>query len=348
MKSAMAGNVKTEDLKDVTGKRKAAILLISLGTEVSSSILKKLTDDEIEAISAEIAKVGTVKPETKQAVLEEFYQMMLARGYVSQGGLRFAKEVLTKALGDSKTERIINRVQGFGEGTSFELLRKVDPLTIANFLKNEHIQTVAFVLANLDPGIAGPVLSKLPPEMQPEVAYRIATMDKPNPDVLPSIEKVLEKHISSDFEQITGKIGGIKKVAESLNEIDSELWQDILEGIEEIDEEVAQDVKNQMFVFQDIVLLDNRSIQEVLKEIETQELAIALKAASNEVKDKIFSNMSRRAADGLKEEIEYLGPMRLVEVEAMQQRIADTVRRLEGEGRIVIAGRGGATSVIVE
>ena len=279
---------------------------------------------------------------------EEFYQMMLARGYVSQGGIRYAEEVLTKALGKSKSERIINRVQGFGEGTSFEMLRKVDPATIANFLKNEHVQTIALVLANLDPSISGPVIAKLPAEVQPDIAYRMATMDKPSPDMLHAIEKVLEKHISSDFEQVTAKIGGTKKVAESLNEIDSELWQDILEGVEEIDADVAQTIKSQMFVFQDITLLDNKMVQEVLKEIETKELAVALKAASNEVKDKFFSNMSKRAATGLKEEIEYLGPMRLIEVEAAQQRIADTVRKLEEEGRIVIAGRGGATSVIVE
>ncbi len=333
---------------DVPGVRKAAVLMISLGTDVSSRIFKNLSEDEIEALSSEIAQVGTVDPDTKQGVLEEFYQMMLARGYISQGGLRFAREVLNKALGETRSDRIMNRVQGFGEGTSFELLRKVDPMTIANFLKNEHIQTIALVLANLDPTLTGPVLAKLPNKIQSDVAHRIATMDKPNPDVVHSIEQVLEKHISSDFEIVSGKVGGTKKVAETLNEIDSELWQDILEGMEEIDPEVAQEVKNQMFVFQDIILLDNRSIQELLKEIETKELAIALKAASEEVKEKIYTNMSKRAAEGLMEEVEYLGPMRLIEVEAMQQRIADTVRRLESEGRIIIAGRGGATSIIVE
>jgi len=340
-------NTKTLDA-EISGRKKAAILLISLGADVSSEVFKHLSEEEIEAISSEIARTGTVSPEVKNAVLQEFYEIMLAQGFISQGGVDFAKEVLTKALGEHKTERILNRVQGLGEGTSFEMLRKVDPDIIANFLKNEHAQTIALVLANLDPSIMGPVIAKLPPELQPEVAYRIATMDRPSPEVLHAIEEVLEKHISSDFEQITAKIGGTKRVAEAMNEIDSEMWQNILEGMEEIDPEVAAEVKSQMFVFNDIVLLDNRSVQELLKEIETKELAVALKAASNEVKEKLLSNMSKRAAEALKEEMEYLGPMRLIEVEAAQQRIADTVRRLEEEGRIIIAGRGGATSVIVE
>ncbi len=333
---------------DISGLRKSAILLISLGEEVSSKIFKKLSDYNIEALSAEIAQTGTVTAEEKQKVLEEFYEMMSLRGYISQGGLSFAENVLRKALGDTKTERMLNRVMGFGEGSSFEMLRKVEPLTLANFLKNEHVQTIALVLANLDPALTGPVLAKLSPDIQSDVAYRIATMDKPNPEMLKSIEEVLAKHISSEFEQVRGSVGGTKSVADALNEIDSELWQDILEGVEDIDPDVAQEVKNNMFVFKDIELLDNRSIQEVLKEVESKELAIALKASSDVIKDMIFSNMSKRAAEGLKEEIEYLGPMRLVEVEAMQQRVADVVRNLEGEGRIVIAGRGGTTSVIVE
>ena len=344
----MAGDRPNNNPSSLNGRQKAAILLISLGSELSSQVLKMMSDEEIEVLSAEIARTGTVNTELKNAVLEEFYETMLARGYIAQGGMDFAREVLTKALGEHRTERILNRVEGLGEGTSFELLRKVDPETIANFLKNEHVQTIALVLANLDPSLTGPVIAKLPPELQPVVAYRIATMDKPSPEVLHAIEEVLEKHISSDFEQVATKMGGTKKVAEAMNEIDTDMWQDILEGMEEIDPEVAAEVKSQMFVFNDIVLLDNRSVQELLKEIETKELAVALKAATNEVKDKILSNMSKRAAEGLKEEIEYLGPMRLIEVEAAQQRIADTVRRLEEEGRIIIAGRGGATSVIVE
>ncbi len=344
----MNKNANAAARSKVSGVRKAAILMISLGEDASSRVFKQLSDFEIESLSSEIAKTGTVTAEEKQSVLEEFYEMMSIHGYISQGGLNFAEKVLRKALGDAKTERMMNRVLGFGEGTSFEMLRKVEPLTIANFLKNEHVQTIALVLANLDPPLSGPVLAKLPGDVQSEVAYRMATMDKPNPDVLKSIEEVLEKHISSEFEHIRGSIGGTKTVADALNAIDLELWQDILEGVEDIDPQVAQEIKNSMFVFKDIELLDNRSIQEVLKEVESKELAIALKASSDSIKDLIYSNMSKRAAESLKEEVEYLGPMRLVEVEAMQQRIADVVRRLEGEGRIVVAGRGGATSVIVE
>ncbi len=344
----MAREIDSVDIDNLNGRKKAAVLLIALGTEVSSMIFKKLSDKEIEELSSEISAIGTVSAEVKGKVLKQFYQMMLAQGYISQGGMGYARDVLKKALGESRSERILNRVQGFGEGTSFEMLRKVDAGTIANFLKNEHIQTISLVLANLESDLAGPVLANLPEEIQPGIAYRIATMDKPSPEVLSEVEQVLEKHISSGFEQMGGKIGGTKKMAESLNEINSEKWQDILEGLEEIDPAIAQEIKNQMFVFGDIVLLDNRSVQELLKEIETADLAIALKAASEEVKEKIFNNMSKRAAASLKEELEYLGPMRLSEVEAMQQRIADTVRRLEMEGTIVIAGRGGAAAEIVE
>lgn len=342
----MQANAKS--IENTGGVRKAAILMISLGEDVSSKVFKKLPDKEIEVLSAEITKTGTVKAEEKQGVLEQFYETMRLQGYISQGGFNFAENVLRKALGDTKTERMLNRVMGLGDGSSFEMLRKVEPLTIANFLKNEHRQTISLVLANLDPALSGQVLSKLPEDIQSDIAFRIATMDKPNPEVLKSIEEVLEKHISSEFETTRGTVGGTKSVADALNEIDSELWMEILEGVEDIDPEVAQEIKNKMFVFKDIELLDNRSVQEVLKEVESKELAIALKAATDKIKEMIYSNMSKRAAEGLREEVEYLGPMRLVEVEAMQQRISDVVRRLEGEGRIVIAGRGGSTSVIVE
>ncbi|MCD6380121.1 flagellar motor switch protein FliG [bacterium] len=330
------------------GVEKAAILLISLGPEVASKIYKKLSDNEIEALSTKISKIGTVKADRKGEILKEFYEMMQAQGYISQGGLEFAEEVLRKSVGDTKANRLLTRLQGFGEGTSFEMLKKVEPNTIANFLRNEHIQTIALVLANLDPAISGPVLAKLPTEIQGDVVYRIATMQRPNPEMLKSIEKVLEKHISSDFDQVTVTVGGTKSVADALNEMDLEMWQEILEDVEDINADIAQEIKQKMFVFKDLELLDNRSIQELLKDVETSELAISLKIASESIREKIFKNMSKRAALGLKEEIEYLGPMRLVEVEAMQQRIADNVRKLEGEGRIVISGRGGATSVMVD
>jgi len=336
-----------EELEN-SGLTKAAILLISLGPEVASKIYQKLSDDEIEAVSSEISRTGTVSAEKKNRVLEEFYRMMKEHGYISQGGLDFTEQVLKKAMGESRAESLITRLQGFGEGTSFEMLKKVEPATIANFLKNEHVQTIALVLAHVSPSISGPVLGKLPEDIQGEVAFRIATMNRPNPEMLDSIENVLEKHISSDFSQIGVQIGGTKTVADSLNEIDVELYQDILDDIEDINPEIAQEIKQKMFVFSDIEMLDDRSVQEVLKEVETQELAIALKSASDSIKEKVFNNMSKRAGVGLKEELEYLGPMRLVEVEAMQQRIADTVRKLEGEGRIVIAGRGGTTAVMVD
>lgn len=334
-------------MSERTGYQKAAILTITLGPKSASAIYGHLNEEEIERVTAEIARLGTITADEKREVLDEFLQMMMAQKYISQGGLDLAQEILDKAVGKHKATAILNRMHGFGANTSFELLQKIEPATIANFLKNEHPQTVAVVLAHMDSRLTGPVLAKLPEEMQPEISYRIATMDRPSPDVLKVVEEVLNSYLSSDFNAMSEQAGGTKKVAEALNEIDREVWREILEGLEEFSKEVAYDVKNQMFIFEDIVTLDDKSIQELLKNVDTKELSMGLKAATDDVKDKIFNNMSKRAVSGIQEDMEYMGPVRVTDVEASQQRIVDVIRKLEEDGTIIL-GKAGGGAVMVE
>jgi flagellar motor switch protein FliG len=334
-------------MKIKTGVQKAAIAIISLGPAAASSLYRHLSEREIEQVSAEIARIGTISPDEKQEVLDEFLQMTMAQRTISQGGLELAREILDKALGRNKANEIINRVLDFGEGSSFEILRKIEPLTVANFLKKEHPQTVATILAHMDSRLMGPVLEKLPPDLQAEVSYRVATLDKQSPEVIRVIEEVLKSSLSSDVSEIARQRGGTKKVAEALNETAPDVWREILDGIEEYSKEVALEVKNQMFIFEDIAELDDKSVQELLKNIDSRELAVALKAASDAIKHKIFGNMSKRAVEGIKEDIEYMGPVRLSDVEAAQQRIVDVLRKLEEDGAVILGGTG-AGAVMVE
>ncbi len=330
-----------------TGIQKAAILIIALGPKAASALYRHMSDHEIERVTAEIARLGRISPEEKQAVLEEFAHLATGPGTISQGGLELAREILDSALGRHKANAIINRVLDFGEGSTFEDLKKIEPLTLANFLKKEHPQTIASVLSHMDSRLMGAVLEKLPSELQAEVSYRVATLGSTNPEVVKMMEDILKSSLSADVSEIARQRGGTKKVAEALNEISPEVWREILDGIEEFSKEIALEVKNQMFVFEDITELDDKSVQEVLKNIDARELAVALKAASEGVKEKIFSNMSKRAVEGIKEDIEYMGPVRLVDVEAAQQRIIDVLRKLEEDG-LVIIGRGGVGAAMVE
>lgn len=334
-------------MSDRSGIEKAAILIISLGPKVASAIYRHLSDKDIERVTAAIARLGMISPEEKQKVLEEFLQMSVAQKYIAQGGMEMAQEILDNALGRYKANSILNRLHGFGEGTSFELLQKIEPITIANFLKKEHPQTIATVLSHMESQRMGPVLSRLPEELQSEVSYRVATMDTPNAEAVKVIEEVVNSYLSGQFSGEARQMGGTKKVADALNEIDPETWHEIIEGIEAMSQEVAQEIKNQMFVFEDIVLLDDKSVQELLKQVEQKDLALALKAASESIKDKIFGNMSKRAGLALKEDMEYMGPVRLTDVEAAQQKIVEVVRKLEEEGTVFV-NRGGSGTVMVE
>ncbi|SHF51512.1 flagellar motor switch protein FliG [Ornithinibacillus halophilus] len=330
----------------LTGKQKAAILLISLGPDVSAQIYKHLTEEEIENLSLEISSVKKVDSTIKDDVVEQFHQIALAQDYISQGGVGYAKTVLEKAFGEQEAAAIIDRLTSSLQVRPFDFARKADPHQILNFIQNEHPQTIALVLSYLDPEQSGQVLSELPQEMQAEVARRIATMDSTSPDIINQVEEVLERKIASSLTADYTQTGGIQAVVEVLNGVDRSTERTILDALEIQDPELADEIKKRMFVFEDIVILDNRAIQRVIREAENDDLRLALKVSSDEVKEIVFKNMSNRMAETFKEEMEYMGPVRLRDVEEAQTRIVAIIRRLEDIGEIVIA-RGGGDDIIV-
>ncbi|MBO1003809.1 flagellar motor switch protein FliG [Pseudogracilibacillus auburnensis] len=333
-------------MKQLTGKQKAAILLISLGPDVSAEVYKHLTEEEIEKLSLEISSVQKVDTHLKEEILEQFHQIAIAQDYISQGGVGYAKTVLEKAFGKQEALSIINRLTSSLQVRPFDFARKADPNQVLNFIQGEHPQTIALVLSYLDPEQAGQILSELEEDVQADIASRIATMDSTPPDIITEIEQVLEKNISSSLTEDYTQTGGIQAVVEVLNEVDRSTERTILDTLEIQDPELAEEIKKRMFIFDDIVILDNRAIQRIIREVENEDLRLALRVASDEVKDVIFKNMSQRMAETFKEEMEYMGPVRLRDVEEAQTRIVGTIRRLDEIGEIVIA-RGGGDDIIV-
>lgn len=319
---------------DLSGLRKAAILLVAMGEEASSNIFKQLNDLEVEMLSKEISLLKTVPADVLSNVSEEFYNMVLAQNYIAAGGLGYAKKVLEKALDSDKAREVLIRVQRSLEVTGFNILKDVDSTQLLAFIQKEHPQTIALVLTQIDVEQASGILSDLPADLRRDVMHRYATMDTVPQDIVKSIEKILESRI--DFGHGGSKFGGVKATAEILNMVGRSVEKNILEGLSKNDPELATEIKNLMFIFEDITILDDRSIQRVLKEIESKELSFALKAVSDEVKEKILSNMSDRASKMVLEEMEYMGPVRLREVEDAQHRIVEVIRRLEEEGEIVV------------
>jgi flagellar motor switch protein FliG len=337
---------KKERKGELSGKQKAAILLISLGPDVSASVYKHLSEEEIEKLTLEISNVRHVEAQEKEAILEEFHQIALAQDYISQGGIAYAKEVLEKALGSEKAMNIINRLTSALMVRPFDFARKADPAQILNFIQNEHPQTIALVLSYLEPTQAGQILSALPQEMQADVARRIAIMDRTSPEIINEIEQILERKLSTTVVQDYTQTGGIEAVVEVLNGVDRSTERTILDALEIQDPELAEEIKKRMFVFEDIVTLDNRAIQRVIRDVDNADLMLALKVSSDEVKEVVFKNMSKRMAETFKEEMEFMGPVRLRDVEEAQSRIVAVIRRLEEAGEIVIA-RGGGDDIIV-
>ncbi|WP_164215458.1 flagellar motor switch protein FliG [Virgibacillus sp. YIM 98842] len=330
----------------LTGKQKAAILLISLGPDVSAKVYKHLSEEEIEKLSLEISSVKKVDSNMKEEVLEQFHQTALAQDYISQGGIGYAKTVLEKAFGKQEASEIINRLTSSLQVRPFDFARKADPQQLLNFIQNEHPQTIALILSYLDPEQAGQILSSLPQEVQADIARRIATMDSTSPEIISQVEQVLEKNISSALMDDYTQTGGIQAVVEVLNGVDRSTERTILDALEIQDPDLADEIKKRMFVFEDIVILDNRAIQRVIREVENEDLRLSLKVASDEVKEIIFRNMSQRMAETFRDEMEYMGPVRLKDVEEAQTRIVAAIRRLEDVGEIVIA-RGGGDDIIV-
>ncbi|QGG48168.1 flagellar motor switch protein FliG [Heliorestis convoluta] len=330
----------------LTGKQKAAIFLISLGPEKSAKIFQHLKDEEIEQMTLEIANVRKVSSENRDVVFNEFHQILMASEYLTSGGIDYAKEILEKALGSQKALDIINRLTSSLQVRPFEFVRRTDPAQLLNFIQSEHPQTIALILAYLSSEQASIILSALPPDRQSDVARRIALMDRTSPEVIREVEMVLERKLSSLVSQEHTSAGGIENVVEMLNRVDRGTEKSIMEALEIQDPELAEEIKKRMFVFEDIVMLDDRSIQQVLREVDTKDLALALKGSSEEVIQKIFKNVSKRAGEMLREDMEFMGPVRLRDVEEAQQRIVNIIRKLEEAGEIIVA-RGGGDELIV-
>jgi len=330
----------------LTGRQKAAIFLVSLGSDVSSEIFKHLREDEIEQLTFEIARLDRIEPEDKDKVLMEFQEMMMAQDFIASGGIDYAREVLERALGTQKAIDIVNRLTSSLQVRPFDFIRRTDPSHLLNFIQGEHPQTIALILAYLDAAKAAQILSGLSHQIQADVAKRIATMDRTSPDVLREVERVLERKLSTLASEDYTSAGGIDSIVEVLNQVDRGTEKIIIEALEEEDPELAEEIKKRMFVFEDIVLLDDRSIQKVLREVDTQDLAKALKGVDTEVQEKIFRNMSKRASSLLREDMDFMGPIRLRDVEESQQKIVNIIRKLEEAGDIIVA-RAGEEELVV-
>jgi flagellar motor switch protein FliG len=331
----------------LAGKEKAAILLISLGPELSAKVLKYLREDQIEELTLEIASMRRIEPEVRDRVMEEFHQLCLAREYIAQGGIEYAREVLEQALGTQRALDIINRLTASLQVRPFDFARKMDAAQLLNFIQNEHPQTIALVTAYLQPEQAAAILSALPPEKQIDVAKRMALMDSTSPEIIQQVEHVLERKLSTLTNQEYARAGGVETVVKVLNQVDRGTEKTILEALEREEPQLAEEIKRRLFTFEDIVQLDDRAVMRVLREVDlNRDLPLALKVASEEVRRKIFKNMSKRAVETLQEEMSYLGPVRLRDVEEAQQKIVNIVRKLEEAGEIVIA-RGGEDELIV-
>lgn len=331
----------------LTGVQKAAILFITLGPDAASAIIKKLPESEIQKITYEIANITSVRSDQKDEILDEFIQINKAKDFILEGGMEYARTLLGKALGAQRAKEIMEKVsEATQQYRPFSIARKADATQLLNIISNEHPQTIALVLCYLQPDKAGQIMSDLPDDIQSEVALRIATMSNTSPAVVKEIEKVLDTKLSSVVKSDMTVLGGVQTLVDILNQVDRTTEKNITEGLEKENAELAEKVKESMFVFEDIITLDDVSIQRVLREVETKELALALKGCSEEVANAIYRNQSKRAAASLKEDMEFLGPVRLLDVEKAQQKIVAIIRRLDEAGEIVIS-RGGEDAIIV-
>ncbi len=332
--------------KGYSGREKAAILLISLGPEKSASIFSHLADEEIEELTLEIANMRKIDPEEKESILDEFYQVCLAQEFISEGGIGYAKEVLEKAMGSQKALEIINKLTASLQVRPFDFVRKADASQLLNFIQNEHPQTLALILSYLNPGQSASILAALPQDKQADVAQRIALMESTSPEVIKEVELVLERKLSSMVTQDYAATGGIQSIVDILNSVDRGTEKFIMETLEIQNADLAEEIRKRMFVFEDIINLDSVSIQRFIREIDNNDLAIALKGSTEEVREVIFANMSKRMSEMLAEDMEFMGPVRLRDVEEAQQKIVNVIRKLEEAGEIIIA-RGGGDEIIV-
>lgn len=331
------------DTTQISGRVKAAILLACLGPKDASRVLGAMSETEVEQITLDLSNLGSIEPDVRDAVLEEFYQMAVAKRYVAQGGIEYARNLLESAFGSERALGILTKLQSSLQEVPFEFLKRADPSQVVSFIQDEHPQTIALILAHLDSQVAALVLSSLPRDVQADVIVRIATMDRTPPEIVREVERVLERKMASVFSQGFTFAGGVKEVAEILNRIERNAEKSIMSDLEERDPELADEIARLMFTFDDLVYVDDSGIQRALREIETKDLALALKTANEEVREKVFRNMSERAREMIKEEIDFMGPVRLRAVDEAQQKIVGAVRRLEETGELVIQGRGASS-----
>ena len=332
--------------EDLNGVQKAAILLIALGPEKSAQIFKHLKEEEIEELTLEIANTRSISPALKEEVIEEFYQVCLAQQYIAEGGIGYAKELLEKALGDDRAQDVITKLTASLQVRPFEFIRKTEPSQVLNFIQDEHPQTIAMILSYLSAGQASLIIGALPPEKQADVAKRIAMMDRTSPEVIKEVERVLERKLSSLINQDYTIAGGVDAVVNILNTVDRGTEKRIMESLEIEEPELAEEIRKKMFVFEDILLLDDRAIQRVLRDVDNSDLGVALKGANDEVQAAIFKNLSSRLAAMIKEDMEFMGPVRMKDVEEAQQKIVGLIRKLEDSAEIVIS-RGGGDELVV-
>ena len=333
-------------ITDLNGVQKAAILLITLGPDKASNVFKHLKEDEIEQLTLEIANTRSVSQSLKEEVLDEFYEVCLAQQYIAEGGIGYAKDLLEKALGPEKAMEVIGKLTASLQVRPFEFIRKIDASQILNFVQDEHPQTIALILSYLSTGQASTIISQLSQDKQADVAKRIATMDRTSPDVIKEVERVLERKLSSLANQDYTLAGGVDAIVEILNTVDRGTEKHIMETLEIDEPELADEIRKKMFVFEDILTLDDRSIQRVLREVDNNELAVALKSANEEVQNAIFNNLSKRLATMIREDMDFMGPVRMKDVEEAQQKIVNIIRKLEDSGEIVTS-RGGGDELVV-
>ena len=332
--------------EEITGVQKAAILLIALGPDKSSNVFKHLKEDEIEQLTLEIANTRSVSPAMKDAVLDEFYEVCLAQQYIAEGGIGYAKDLLEKALGSERAKDVIGKLTASLQVRPFEFVRKTDASQLLNFIQDEHPQTIALILSYLSSNQASAIISALSPEKQTDVAKRIAQMDRTSPDVIKEVEKGLEQKLASLVNQDYTIVGGVDSIVDILNTVDRGTEKHIMESLEIEDPELADEIRKKMFVFEDILSLDDRSIQRVLREVDNNELAVALKGSNEEVQNLIFSNLSKRLATMIREDMDFMGPVRMKDVEEAQQKIVNIIRKLEDSAEIIIS-RGGGDEIVV-
>lgn len=344
---AKRGTVPSAGVEELNGLRKAAILLLAIDRESATELLKRLDREQVEDVTREIAALSDVETRTRDKVVEEFYNLALARAYVEEGGLSYAKSLLEKSLPKDEADRVIEQIEHQVSKQPFSFLQKAETENLLTFIQEEHPQTIALILAHLPPHKASEILVGLPAAKQIEVVIRIANMEQTNPEVIKEVERGLESRLSGIVSQKFQRVGGVESVAEMLNLADRATEKAIMEALESEDPDLVEQIRRLMFVFEDILQVDDRGIQKVLKEVDNNELALALKTASEDLKNKIFNNMSERATQLIKEEMEFMGPVRVSDVEAAQQKIVDVVRRLEDAGEIIIMGRGGEKDMVV-